>query len=220
MKLIYALPMMLLMLSSCSTPVYMTIDAYSSPEAQDMKNYVFIDSEKPLIGGDLQNKEFRSMTEQVLAEDGFSKTNTESADVEIFLDYGVSDPQVVQSTYSTPVYGPTGLLCVSYSSLGPSVAPQYGVVGYETKVDTQIRYERYLAMVGYDKNNIQPNGNHVELWRLHVSSVGETGDLRRIFPVLLAGAKNYIGKSTGQKIELKMYENNKEVLKIKDVYQK
>ena len=54
-----------------------------------------------------------------------------------------------------------------------------------------------------------------ELWRLHITSAGDTGDLRRIFPVLLAGAKKYIAQSTGQKIDLQLYETDEDVLKIK-----
>ena len=168
---------------------------------------------------------------QVLEDMEFSGADKENANVGILLDYGITDPIISEYTYSSPLYGQTGVAesrttgcvnsfsnCATYSQ-HTSNTPQYGVVGYETKVGTLVTYIRHLLLVGYDMEKFRVDGTTEELWRLHVSSAGETGDMRRIFPVLLAGAKKYIGRSTGQKIELKMYETDEEVLKIKGVVQ-
>lgn len=230
MKLIWTI-FLILSLSGCVKPIHMTIDAYSCAEAMNRKNHFLIVTEKSLESGELQSKEFQGMTEQVLADVGFSSADKEDANVGILLDYGITDPIISQYTYSSPVYGQTGIAtsqtsgnvysysnCATYSQQ-TTYTPQYGVVGYETKVGTLVTYVRHLSLTGFDMDKFRAEGDAKELWRLHVSSVGETGDLRRIFPVLLAGAKKYIGVSTGQKIELRMYETNEEVSKIKGMEQ-
>lgn len=212
MKIIYILSLFVLCLCSCSTPVYMTVDAYSSPEAQCKKSYTLVVNERHTAEANLQNREFQHMTEQVLADRGFCKANDEEADVIVYLDYGISEPVISQCPYDSPVYGPTGLV-VNSSRHYSSVSPQYGVVGYETKYESHITYERYLSLIGYDKNS--SGGSKSELWRLYTVSIGEVGDLRRVFPALLVGSKKFIGFSTGQKIETKVYESNDEVKKLK-----
>ncbi len=38
-----------------------------------------------------------------------------------------------------------------------------------------------------------------------VTSTGASGELRTIFPVLIAASKRYIGINTGKKVKIKLY---------------
>jgi hypothetical protein len=56
-----------------------------------------------------------------------------------------------------------------------------------------------------------------EVWKTDIVSTGSSGDLRRVFPVLIAGAAKYIGENTGQQVNVELYEDSKEVLEIKGI---
>jgi hypothetical protein len=54
-----------------------------------------------------------------------------------------------------------------------------------------------------------------QVWRSTITSTGSSGDLRRVFPVMLAGSANCLATNTGQKIEIALDEENAAVLYIK-----
>jgi hypothetical protein len=57
----------------------------------------------------------------------------------------------------------------------------------------------------------------VQLWKTTVTSTGSSGDLRRVFPILVAASQQYIGKNTGQKVEVDLYESDESVIEIKGI---
>ena len=48
-----------------------------------------------------------------------------------------------------------------------------------------------------------------------VTSTGLSSDLRRVFPILIGASQQYIGTNTGQKLKIKIYEDDKRILDVK-----
>jgi hypothetical protein len=55
----------------------------------------------------------------------------------------------------------------------------------------------------------------VQLWKTSITSTGSSGDLRRVFPILVAASMSYISKNTGQIIAVSIKENDKKIVEIK-----
>ena len=77
-------------------------------------------------------------------------------------------------------------------------------------------YFRYILLTAYDLQELINTKKEVQLWQTTITSTGSSGDLRRVFPVLVAAAKPYIGTNTGKKVKVVISEDNKTVLEIKN----
>lgn len=51
------------------------------------------------------------------------------------------------------------------------------------------------------------------MWKLNVVSSGSSGILRDVFPIMIFGAKEYIGKDSKQSVAFEIKENDKELIK-------
>lgn len=220
------------LLSGCFGPmVNVSVDSISMSTYKKAKNkYFLLPGNKDCSISDLQFNEFAAYTDKVLQNEGFAKvTKLDDADIAILLTYGISDPQVYQYSYSVPILGQTGIASsntqgsvntfgkTAIYSQSTSYTPSYGIVGSSTKVRTGILYARHLALSGYDLENFKKTRelkDVVEVWSTKASSVGESGDLRRIFPVLLAASQEYIAINTGKNIDCELRESDKRVLKL------
>lgn len=214
--------------NSCA-PIYnVNVDSISSPTAKQKNRYILLPGNESSDETDLQFMEFATYTEKALHDSGFVKADCiEEADVAIYLHYGISDPLVSHYTYSLPVWGQTGVSASTTSGVvtrcGRSAiysnqttyTPNYGVVGSTTHVGTLISFARHFALLGVDIKKSEKNQNAVQLWSTKVNSVGESGDLRRVFPVLLGASQKYIATNTGGNITITLREDDAEVLRVK-----
>jgi len=72
-----------------------------------------------------------------------------------------------------------------------------------------------MFLVAYDFNAFLKNQEEIQLWRTQITSSGSSGDLRRVFPVLVAASVPYLGRNSGQKVKVELRESDDEVLQIK-----
>ncbi len=72
---------------------------------------------------------------------------------------------------------------------------QFSQLGYTFHTDTDIYYNRYVTLLAIDQFN-------KELWRVDVSSVGESKNLRKIIPLLIEATAPYIGTNLAEPIHL------------------
>jgi len=54
----------------------------------------------------------------------------------------------------------------------------------------------------------------VPLWKTTITSVGQSDDLRRVFPVMLGAAQEFIGKDTHGKVDVVLYPDDNRVKRI------
>jgi len=221
-----------LILSGCATmqppACYVNVDSIGN--AKDNKIYILLPSNKDTKADDLQFKEYASYVNHVLQTKGFIPAKTfQKADVAIFLGYGIGDPEEHQYTYSLPSWGKTGVsssyttgTVSSYGSYGTysgttTYMPTYGVTGSTTHSGSYTTYFRFMLLDAVDLNEYRKSKREVQLWKTIVTSLGSSCDLRRVFPILVAASKDYIATNTGKKINVKLQEDDAQVMAIKGI---
>lgn len=217
-----------ILLTGCGPVINVDVDSICSPMAKEKCKYILMPGNENCSSADLQFMEFANYTDNALQDLGFTKASSEdNADVAIMLYYGISDPHFYQYTYSVPVWGQTGVESSSSSGIistcgnstvysgSTSYKPSYGVVGSTTHVGTGVQFARHLALIGVDLEKFKETKDLTQIWSTKATSIGESGDLRKIFPILLVASKPHIASSTGEKVSYNLKENDKRVQEIK-----
>lgn len=223
MRIKFAFLLAVLLLSGCATigsPQFnVAINSLSSPSAATEKTYILLPGNKDVTWNDLQFQEYAGYLMRVLAAHGFVPAKTAAqADVAIVLFYGIGDPETHQYSYSLPVWGQTGIASSNtygtVSSYGGSASysgtttytPSYGVTGYTSETGSYTTYFRYALITAFDFLKYRQSKKQVELWKTTITSIGSSGDLRQVFPILIAAAAPYIASNTGKQIHVSLHE--------------
>lgn len=221
-----------LLLSGCATiqPQFsVRVDSISGATT-DKSSYILLPGNKDTKAEDLQFKEYATYVNRALIKNGFMPAESfEKANVAIFLVYGIGDPQEHPYSYSLPTWGQTGVsssyttgTISSYGGYGSysgttTYTPTYGVTGSTTHVGSYTTYFRFMVLDAVDLDEYKNSKKEVQLWKTTVTSAGSSGDLRRVFPILVAASQQYVGKNTGQKVEVNLYEEDDRVIEIKGI---
>ena len=218
---------------------YVKIDGLAAPTTMTAKDYILVPGVEGIfptdlqfvegiLSTDLQFKEFARYVRKALASHGYEYTDDPTqVEVAIFMNYGMGEPQINYGADSElvtgKVSGGTSTFSATTSGAGGTShtigtiteQDQYGVVGTETNVGTSTAYFRYLILTAIDIHASIERQEFVELWRTTVTSEGSIGDLRRVFPVLVAAAQPHLGTDTGQQVTVRLMEDSERVLTIK-----
>ena len=209
---------------------HVNVDSLSAAESSAGKRFILLPGNKDTNMHDLQFKEYASYINRALIAQGYNPSETfETADLAIFLSYGIGDPQEHQYSYSLPVFGQTGVSSAntfrtlntygnfgSYSST-TTFTPTYGIKGYTQHSGSYTIFFRFLLLSAYDLEVYRKQEKEVQVWKTTVTSSGSSGDLRRVFPILVAASRPYIGVNTGQQIKVILDETDQVVIDIKGV---
>ncbi|MGA2093260.1 MAG: hypothetical protein ABSH16_07650 [Sedimentisphaerales bacterium] len=219
----------LLFCVGCGRPFQVNINSISSGKILSGSKCVILPLDPNIVTDQLQYQEYSSYIKRALEKKGYEVTdNGRESKIVVFLNYGISDPHESIYSYNTPVWGQTGISS-SYTtgtinSYGSGMAsysgkttytPQYGITGYQTNVGTMITFTRFLVLDAYDLDEYRKTNNAVQLWRTTAISTGSSGDLRFVFPIIVAASAEYMGTDTGKQIEISIYENDKRIKEIK-----
>jgi hypothetical protein len=199
------------------------VDSYGE-DSLITKKYCFLYiSDSTINTSDLQFLEFYGYVSKILTDRGYRIVDTiEAANIIVFFNYGISDPNTQEYTRSIPIWGQTGISSsrttgnVYISPYSNNIqykqntynTPSYGVTGYRTVQGSYTTYRRYLNLVAYDFDFYLKNNKEKRVWQTVITSIGSSSDLRKVLPYMLVGAKQYIGHSSGEKKALSIYENN------------
>lgn len=221
-------------LAGCATTSQSTfnvqVDSINLSTVKDRKTYALLPGNKETSPEDLQYKEFSSYVHRALSSIGLTKASDENqANIVIFLAYGIGDPQRQQYAYSIPTWGVTGYSSSttygSVTSYGNNAAysgttyntPRYGITGTTSHVGSNTTFLRWIILDAFDVASYLKENKMVPVWKTTVTSTGSSGDLRRVFPVLLAASAQYVGSDTGQKKEMSIYEEDPTVSFVKGI---
>lgn len=120
----------------------------------------------------------------------------------IYFDYGIEKVKEETQTYSEPnvTFGMSWGFPYGYY-YGRHYHPYnnfwYG--GHTTYRRTYAYYNRYITLLSKEQTG-------KELWRVDVSSIGESKNLKKIVPMLLEAAEEYIGTNTTEPVKLVLKE--------------
>ena len=219
----------LLLCSGCGPQFSVNVDSISSGELLSNSKCIVLPADPNVAANQLQYKEYTVYVKRALANKGYVVTdNSDEAEVAVFLSYGISEPHESIYSYSSPVWGQTGVSSShttgTIHSFGSGMAsysgttthtPEYGITGYTSKIGTRITYNRFMILDAYNLEEHRKTQKEVQLWRTKAISTGSSADLRQVFPVMVAASSEYIGENTGKQIKLVLYENDKKVQNIK-----
>jgi hypothetical protein len=218
-----------LLLTGCATSV--TVDSLAKPHAVEQSISYKIENKNPLVADDsLRYKEAAGFVKTALSGKGMYEAppNTKP-DVVVNLDYGLGPPQVRRETVSEPVYVEVpGEIHQETVQVGTNAQgqPIYRVVtvqdppttqlaGYRDVVYTSVVYEKYLKLSAISTAPTEEGRPAPEVWTVDVTSEGESRDLRKNLPILVAASIDYIGQdSKGQK-EIKIKDKDSDVAFVK-----
>jgi len=216
-----------LLVGCASTPPKYTVSVNSIASSDSTRYKTYHLQPNPGIDDDwddLQFQEYAMYVMVTLGAIGYSIVEPEEADLTIFLTYGISGPQASKHSYSLPITGKTGVASsVTTGTVNNGVyrgtttnVPTYGVVGYQQVSQTLIRHARFVSLGAYDYQHFLKTKENKQVWRTDITSTGSSGDLRRVFPVLIASAGNYMGRDTGEAVVVSISEEDKRVKLIKE----
>ncbi len=204
-----------LLVAGCATTHTVKVDALAKPKAEEAISYE-IKNRNPLVADDsLRYKEAAGLVKTALSGKGLYEAppNTKP-DMVVDLDYGVGPPQMRRETVSEPVYitlpgqirtervqvGTDSQGRPIYQTITVQDPPTTEFAGFREYQITVVVYEKYLKLSAKDAAPVQEGRPPQEIWTIDVTSEGESRDIRRNLPVLVAASIDYIGKDTqGQK---------------------
>jgi hypothetical protein len=222
-----------LLLSGCAAlgPVFQVeVSGLAAPATESRKSFILIPGLKDVAISDLQFQEYAGHVSRALMSQGFSiAANAETADLVVVLFYGIGDPTSNVRSFSLPVWGQTGVASShttgtvnvwgntgSYSGT-TTYTPSYGVTGYKTHVQSYTTYFRFAQLSAYDFKTYKSTGKEIQLWETTITSTGSSGDLRQVFPILVAAGAPFFGRSTDKNVTVNLLEQDPRVLSVKGI---
>ena len=227
-SLIFVLGASLLLGGCVSTTV--TVDSLAKPKAEESISYQ-IHNKNPLLADDsLRYKEAAGFVKTALSGKGlYEAPENTKADLVVDLDYGVGPPEMRRETVSEPVYvqipgqmraetvqvGTDAQGRPIYRTIMVQEPPTTQLMGYRDYVVTTVVYEKYLKLTARENAPAAEGRPPSEIWTVDVTSEGESRDIRRNLPILVAASIDYIGKdSQGQKT-IKIKDKDRDVAFVK-----
>ena len=219
-----------LLLAGCATTHQVKIDSLAKPDAANSISYE-IKNRNPLVADDsLRYKEAANLVKTALSGRGMYEAppNTK-ADLIVDMDYGVGPPQMRRETVSEPVYitipgqirtervqvGTDSQGRPIYQTITVQDPPTTEFAGFREYMITVVVYEKYLKLSAKENSEPVEGRPPQEVWTVDVTSEGESRDIRKNLPVLVAASIDYIGKdSQGQKT-IRIKDTNSDIAFVK-----
>jgi len=219
-----------LFFAGCASTTEVKIDALSKPKAEDAISYS-IHNRNPLVEDDsLRYKEAVNMVKTALSGRGlYEAPEEQKADIIVDLDYGVGPPQMKRETYSEPVYlARPGAMHMEHVQVGTDTngkpitrtvtvqdPPTLEMAGYRERVVILTTYEKYLRLSASDNKPAAEGRPPAQIWTLDAISEGESHDIRKNLPMIVAASIDYIGKDTHGEKTVRIKDSNPDVAFIK-----
>ena len=198
-RLLYVL--LIFLIGGCSRVIdtyRVNIDAVADLKEISPSSYII----KPLSRkDDLKFQRESSKLAKILNQNGYIKAKDEkSAKQIIYFDYGIDKIKEETQIYSEPdVSFGVGW---GYPYYSPFWHNDIRYTRYRTYRKTYRLFNRYIVI-------LSKNQNQKELWRVDVSSIGESDDIYKIIPLLLKASTPYLGKNLNNPIEIDVKDDNK-----------
>lgn len=188
--------------TGCSvTPKYhATIDAITAPNLSVApSSYVIKSLDTKKESNSLIFQKYTQKLNEILTQKGYTPSGNQVAQQNIYFNYGLEKVDERTEIYREPNISfnmswgyPYGRYWGHYH---PFFYNNFYGEGYNTYRKVRTYYNRYITLLAKDQSN-------KELWRVDVSSVGESKNLRKIIPLLIEAAAPYLGTNTAEPVKL------------------
>lgn len=147
-------------------------------------------------------------------------------DVMVNFDFGVTShtsretqaEPIIEAAGGTSAYAPAVIV---NNATGSAIFTRYEpprlvVTGYRDVVVTSTIYEKHLRLTALDASAPAPDQPQAEIWMVDVTSEGQSRDLRKALPILVAASIDYIGKDSHGQKTIRIKDNAPTVRQIED----
>ncbi len=216
-----------LLVGACSTTSFNTQVSGLAASGDYGTTFFIIPGSDEIDPNGLEFQSYKTQAVRALEMAGYREAPGPEADLGIVLSYAIGDPQTY--SYSVPLMGKTGTVVTGSNTYGTvntygnnatlnanttyQTQDTYGVVGTTTRSATV--YSRFAILAAYDVRTRNTDGDFSEVWRTTITSTGSSGDLRRVFPVLMAAGYSTFGKQTPQAMTKTLREEHRDIKAIK-----
>lgn len=195
----------------CATTHQVKVEALAKPEAAEAVSYQIVNRNPLATPDSLRHREAEGMVRTALSGKGlYEAPDKAESDIVIEVDYGIKPPIFRRKTISEPIWirqpGSSGSAASSASLHrrgNPALrtrsrrnSPSAEIAGYREYHVTVVVYEKYVRLTARENAADIEGRPPLELWSVDVISEGESRDLRRHLPVLVAASIDYIGRDT------------------------
>lgn len=198
-----------LLITSCvsTATVSVDIDSITSKSSESFNKVFLYPGSKNIKTDDLQFQEYSSIIEENMKQHGYTFVDTlREADLVVLVYYGIGSGTQITSNRSIPVYGNNETKTTVRNSYGQVLGSYetnqsnpYTPSSYRTVTRTHTEYPRWIHLYAYNRRLLDLKRTKEE-WVTKISSTGGSNDLRKIFPYMISGAAEYIGKNTRGKV--------------------
>ena len=215
-----------LALGGCATTYEVKIDSLAKPNAENAVSYQ-INNKNPMIAEDsLRYKEASDYVKTALSGKGLYEAPAKvKPDIVVDLDYGIKPPESRRETVTEPVYitipgqirqervqvGTDAQGRPIYQTVTVQDPPTTEFAGYRDYQVTVTVYEKYLRLTARENGPAVEGRPPAEIWTVDVTSEGQSRDLRKNLPILVAASIDYIGKDTHGQKSIKMKDTDRDV---------
>jgi len=233
LSLLFIILGFMLALTGCTNRITVVVNAISTATHLSLgKRYVLTSAMEDIDNRDLFFQEFSHYFDYVLQKNGYIRVDSkQTADIEIFFGYGISDGLTDISTYSWPVYDVIGGESISITetttdSSGSPVTttrviyipPRIARIGTTFESKSYTTFNRTAVLEARQTTTQGVSGP--ALWKILISSVGTSNDIREVMPYLAAASVAYIGKNTRDKRAFVVERDNPFLLELKSTVSK
>jgi len=205
-------------------PYFVETESLAAPGFEGPKTYVLLPASEELRRDDLQYQYVLPYFVAALhARQLVPAAQNSQPDLVIYVDFGVGNPVSDTRVRSFPIFGQTGVsgsvttgaVYGNTFSATTTFIPTFGVTGHSNTVEKFTTYTKRISIEGYYASGLNEKGEPRPAFRTNIYEFGESPDLRRAFPPMLAAAIPHIGKTTTGNVRLGVRENHRIVKSFK-----
>jgi hypothetical protein len=189
-----------------------------------MKTFLIVPPNGKLNAHDLEFSEYSQYVERALSSKGLVKQQDDrEADIIVFLSYGTGNAPDSPSSFSMPVMGQA--LVTSSQTIdnvhisgneginrqNTTYSHQYDIAGSSRTGHGDDYALYYIDIAAYDLEQYRKNKSEDILWDTRITSIGTSGDLRTIFPLMIATSLDALGLNTEVNKRVKLNMTNKDI---------
>lgn len=195
-------------LSGCANTEDLQVSALAAKDVPTQyKKFVIVSDKNEVVNNDLTFSEYARQVVSVLEMQGYTRVpNIDDAQLMVVLTFHISAPHTKTDIVNTPVYPMAGPFYSGPFGYYPYPLLDYPV--YQPMVHQWVVYKKLVRLQALDAAAYTKQKRIKPLWDIQVTSNNENGDLRYMFPYMLVAAEPYIGKDTGQIINVTVDNNN------------
>ena len=188
----------------CNQPTTMTVTAEAAPQAKAHTHFILVPGDKNIRPTNALYMAVAKSVARGLTADGFEEAKSpDDADLVVVVDWMVSDPKLSMHHAGGDVGAPavSGAAAGGKGGMPVGGTTNHAAFGFGMEGGERSDYSwvRTYLVSGVDRAAFKADPKAKPLWAIKVDSEGDTDDVSKAAPAVMAGAIPYVGQTTAPK---------------------